>query len=234
MVVTFKDKFFFAAPAFGIILALFLFSSGGENTHHLWDEGHLTEIVTEFGYFAALIIFLKLAIEQNRGYLKFWFIFWMLCSLVFFGEETSWLQHYIKFQTPEALEQINTQEEFNLHNLDFLQSHSIHENGFSLRSIFTAQHMFQIGFLAYFLILPIICKFGFFKNIAEKLSIPLPGINVIAFIWIPVFTTIILALLSLSNPETKSAMAECREMFYGMGIGIFAISSLLTLRYHKI
>lgn len=234
MIITFKEKFFFIPALVGLVLAGFLFMSGGDNTHHLWDEGHLTEIVTEFGYLAAFFLFLNLALSEKGHFMKLWLYFWAFCSLLFFGEETSWLQHYIAYETPEGLSGINTQEEFNLHNLDFLQSSSIHGGeGFSIRNLLTAQHLFQMGFFAYFFALPLACKLRPFKNWAEKLEIPLPGLNVLLFIWVPVFTTIALSVLSLSDPATKSAMAEAREMFYGLGVGMFGISALITLRLNK-
>jgi len=39
----------------------------------------------------------------------------------FFGEETSYLQHYIGFSTPEAYAVLNAQNELNIHNLNPLQ-----------------------------------------------------------------------------------------------------------------
>ena len=41
-----------------------------------------------------------------------------LAALYFAGEEISWGQTYLRFSTPECLEQINRQKEFNLHNLE--------------------------------------------------------------------------------------------------------------------
>ncbi|MCC6907986.1 MAG: hypothetical protein IT430_08615 [Phycisphaerales bacterium] len=36
----------------------------------------------------------------------------------FLGEEISWGQHYLGYATPESIASLNSQEEFNLHNLD--------------------------------------------------------------------------------------------------------------------
>ena len=40
-----------------------------------------------------------------------------VAALYFAGEETSWGQHYVGFETPEGLARINEQKEFNLHNI---------------------------------------------------------------------------------------------------------------------
>lgn len=41
-------------------------------------------------------------------------------AVYFVGEETSWAQHYLHYQTPPAMARINTQGEFNFHNIDGL------------------------------------------------------------------------------------------------------------------
>ena len=45
---------------------------------------------------------------------------WLALAVIFFvfaGEESSWLQHYIGYDTPEALRDVNWQGELNLHNI---------------------------------------------------------------------------------------------------------------------
>ena len=234
MLIDFKENSFFIASAIAIILATFLFLTGGENTKHLWDEGHLTEIVTEFGYLAAIFLFFFLARRQVSLYLKLWLYFWSFCALVFFGEETSWLQHYANYTVPEDIAAMNTQSEFNLHNLNIFQSKSLMDGEVSLLSMISAQHLFQLGFFAYFLALPILATIPFFKSLVQKFEVPVIGIRMMIFIWVPTFITIAYSILSLSDPLTKSAMAEVREMCFGLGIGMFAISCLITLHLNKI
>lgn len=40
-----------------------------------------------------------------------------LAALYFAGEESSWGQHYLGFETPASVAKVNRQEEFNLHNI---------------------------------------------------------------------------------------------------------------------
>ena len=51
-----------------------------------------------------------------------------LLFVVACGEELSWGQHLLGFETPERLRSINAQEEFNLHNLSWLDSYDTSGN----------------------------------------------------------------------------------------------------------
>ncbi len=57
------------------------------------------EIATAIA-FAAAILFALVAAKYSSGWMRRHFILWFVLSLLFFGEETSWLQHYIKGNTP--------------------------------------------------------------------------------------------------------------------------------------
>lgn len=49
-------------------------------------------------------------------------IAWALLMFVFMGEELSWGQRIFGFATPESLKTINSQSEFNIHNIEFVDS----------------------------------------------------------------------------------------------------------------
>ena len=44
-----------------------------------------------------------------------------LAALYFAGEECSWGQAWLRFETPDAIARLNDQDEFNLHRLDFTE-----------------------------------------------------------------------------------------------------------------
>lgn len=225
----FKNNYLFIIPTLGALLSIFIFIAGGQNTLHLWDEGHLIEIISELGLLFGVFSFFYLGVNASAKGIRLWMFFWCILSLLLFGEETSWLQHYIMYEVPERIAAVNTQKEMNLHNLKFLQSYSlIGEDGLSLRNLLTAQNIFQFGFLSYFLIIPIIGKINFIGKYTHTLCIPMPGIKLMIFIWAPIILTIILSIFSLDAPVTKSAMAETREMFYGLAIGMFALTQILN------
>jgi hypothetical protein len=57
------------------------------------------------------------AAASGRRWLVGWLILFTLGCIYFAGEETSWGQHWIGWQTPEALSALNDQNETNLHNM---------------------------------------------------------------------------------------------------------------------
>ena len=229
MYTDFKNNYLFIIAALGIALSAFIFVTGGQNTENLWDEGHLFETITELGFLFGFFAFLYLGLHTKGKAPKFWMLLWAALSFLFLGEEASWGQHFLMYDVPEDISSMNVQGEMNLHNLVFLQSQGLQsDDGLSLRNLLTAQNLFQLGFLTYFLVMPIMGKISFFKTLVAKLNVPMPGVKLIVFIWIPIALTICLSVLSLQEPETKSAMAECREMFYGLGIGMFALALILN------
>jgi hypothetical protein len=50
--------------------------------------------------------------------LTIWFVMVTLGCVYFAGEDLSWGQHYIGWETPEHIAEINKQEETNLHNMN--------------------------------------------------------------------------------------------------------------------
>ncbi len=86
---------------------------------HIWIENGLVEnLQLIFLFISIVILSLTLKNATFRKY-KIFKIFLILklfgISFIFF-EESSWLQHFLSYQTPEILKNINYQKEFNLHN----------------------------------------------------------------------------------------------------------------------
>ncbi len=93
---------------------------------YFWGEDRLIEWLTCIGFFWASLICLGILIKfnplMNRWalfYLTGFFLFFFVCA----GEEISWGQRLLGFQTPEVLLEHNQQEEFNIHNLDLKLLH---------------------------------------------------------------------------------------------------------------
>jgi hypothetical protein len=95
--------------------------------HFRWFQGEdkVVEWITFGGFLAAGILALQ--------FTKFWTImplwtrvffiglglFFVICA----GEEISWGQRVLGFATPDSLIEINTQNEFNVHNIEFEHFH---------------------------------------------------------------------------------------------------------------
>jgi hypothetical protein len=107
--------------------------------------------------------------------------FFLLMAVVFIfgaGEEISWGQRLIGFETPAKMHELNVQEEFNFHNLEIFNIKSkegIRKTG--LAKLFTMKQLFLGSFLVYLILVPILTnRFEYLRKLFTKLFIPIPDI----------------------------------------------------------
>ena len=85
------------------------------------DEGgiveHATVLILLPGIAAGIAVFFYHRKNLPYPWLGWWVLMWTLACVYFAGEEISWGQWIFKWQTPEAIRQLNSQEETNLHNM---------------------------------------------------------------------------------------------------------------------
>lgn len=77
------------------------------------------EIGTILAYLPGIVaglLALRLGKHLSHPWLRAWLLLFVLGSLCIAGEEASWGQHYLHWNTPEAWAEINKQQETNLHN----------------------------------------------------------------------------------------------------------------------
>lgn len=105
---------------FGHYLALALL--GAETYDSVFVNEHgLTEQFTFIFALAAAVtgsVIIWQAMRAGQHWLAAWFGLFVLGCIYFGGEEASWGQHWIGWQTPEAWAHLNDQGETNLHNAD--------------------------------------------------------------------------------------------------------------------
>lgn len=87
-----------------------------------WEAGldrerGLIENLTALLLAAALWYFMQAARRPLTRAHRAWLLLLGLGALFFLGEEISWGQHYLGWETPGSLRQLNRQAETNLHNL---------------------------------------------------------------------------------------------------------------------
>ena len=111
-----------------VYLALLAYPQTRRFAVHMTDENYPVEIGTFFLLLVAagLSINLALRMARSREQLR-WRAFYLVFALLLFltaMEEISWGQWFFHFHTPDSISRINTQHEFNLHNLKGMGGHT--------------------------------------------------------------------------------------------------------------
>lgn len=216
-------------------LPVLVFAVGPEETGVIWS-GELSpvELVTALAYLtgACLAVYSAFHSWQLR---RWFFIAWVLVCLLNFGEETSWLQSYIQYSTPEVVAANNAQGEFNLHNLNFAQGS--HEDRLknvdsfgeliSSGTLWRPDRVFQYFFLAVFALYPLLNRVRKLPGFVTSQQLPCPGPRLLLSIWLPVVVTT--ALIFASSGVLVHALEEMREMFYAMAMAAFIFVSSRSL-----
>lgn len=78
---------------------------------------HLTVVVLVPGILSGLYTFWNYRDRLPSPYLGYWVMAWSLACIYFAGEEASWGQWYLGWETPDVLLKYNDQKETNLHNM---------------------------------------------------------------------------------------------------------------------
>jgi hypothetical protein len=86
------------------------------------QEDRIVENLQVVAFLLSSFIFLKLAIKEIKNNKLFSFFFFIAFLGLFFiaGEEISWGQRILGFETPSQLAARNSQNELTIHNIDFI------------------------------------------------------------------------------------------------------------------
>jgi len=109
-----------------------LMNSGSERN---FLETSLIEALEAIFWLAALVVYLlvlKKKASMRRPIL--WIIIFCILSLIAFGEETSWGQHFFRYSPPQFQVEFNFQKENNVHNINITKL-----LGFPTGSVFYSQ-----------------------------------------------------------------------------------------------
>jgi hypothetical protein len=154
-------------------------------------EDSFFEYATALLFLLASVMFFLLFFEKNTFYRetdrqlyntfskRIFFLLLAIMFFVFFGEEISWGQRILEFETPESVKSRNMQKEFNLHNFDvFHHWDSGKKFKSGLKSFFTAKRIFVYIFVLYLLLIPfLVNKSELFRRIAKWFYLPIPSIQ---------------------------------------------------------
>ncbi|MDD8046815.1 MAG: hypothetical protein PHF14_10165 [Verrucomicrobiota bacterium] len=126
-----KKKLLKLLIGYGVLAGLFLLywklRSVAPELHYRFVQGEdkAAEWITFFGFLGgAMACWMTLRFRAQMGWKGMGFfgmlgLFFFVCA----GEEISWGQRVFGFETPDAMLEVNEQEEFNLHNLSFEHLH---------------------------------------------------------------------------------------------------------------
>ncbi len=202
--------------AAGIIIVFIIWAEVSPSTlgRNCYEDG-LVEILTAIFLGLSCVGFILGArrsefLKSQDGKIQYFFMFaWAALMFLFMGEEASWGQWYFHFETPEAIKELNSQGEFNLHNLSQIQDGETAWNTHRLLSIF----MLIVGML-----LPGISLFEKGRELIQKFSIPVLPLAYVGF-----FVGSLLFEKYYYEILTDDAATEVRELLMAFGLLFFAI-----------
>lgn len=141
-----------------------------------------------------------------------------LFFFVAFGEELSWGQHYFGFATPAAIEQLNQQEELNLHNLSFIDSN---DDGGKKRGLMgkllNSNRLFDYFMFGLFLVAPWGSRlWSVFGSLYRGLGPPLMALALALPLVLNVALSVISEAYLVDNGFRHMATSEIRELNYAL------------------
>jgi len=179
-------------------------------------EDGIIENLSALSYLLSSIIFFVLVLKRKN---ILFYLVWMVCTLIFLGEETSWGQRIFNYEI-SSIQDKNLQNEVNIHNLEYFKSPKSHEISSWRDILLSSQNLFRIAFFTYFLVFPL-----FYFLVKRRYTFALlPSF----FYWgVFILFSISIVLKLLSDVNTGLPLAETREFLYAFTILIYSLCMYL-------
>ena len=224
------DRLPLAAFAAGcIVLLTIVLVSGPETAGRIALEDGPAEYLQALFYVGGLVASVW---AFMRGYNRLLAGLWAVLCLLFFGEETSWMQRIFDYSVP-SVEATSSQGEFNLHNQFIFGSGRLLAEGgglnFSLSALLNSQNIFRLGFFIYFLALPVMMFWQPIARLLGKVGFVCPPRQVLAVIW--PFVAVTFVFTSMHVEPMKFYLAEVRETVYAATIFIYCLALYVAGKY---
>ena len=213
-----------------LILSYSFLNFSPDNIVVVWGkEDGFFEWLTALCYFISFLL-LVLIYKKNKN------IFILFLGIVMFfgaGEELSWGQRIFGFATPEAVNQVNVQHEFNLHNTVLFDSrHLDMKLKTGIEKLFEMNFLLKLFFACFGILLPIcIYHVKIISNFIYKFKVPVPPISLGLFFSISWFLMKFSLTGNRSEGSVNRAGSEIAEF---IGSYIMVIISLYFYNYNKI
>lgn len=222
-----KSVFWFLA---GYILITYTVLAMGENAWGLMlPEDHYFENVGAGSLFIASVLFFYTFWRSWRVSQKpkmFWIkqLFFLFLGILFFfgaGEEISWGQRILNIETPTALNQVNTQNELNVHNITVFQE----------SKYFTVNRMFDVFWFTFAVLVPLLSftikKFRVFAGgLVTIVPLALSSLFVLNYFLAQVSKIIYRNVYTFDLIPFAQAVQEIKESNYSL---LFIIAGLFAL-----
>jgi hypothetical protein len=160
----------------------------------------------------------------------FYFLLGLFCFMCF-GEEISWGQHMMGWDTPAGLKERNVQGETNLHNLDIFYDKSTDFKNTGNHPTFNMTTLFSAFLFSYFILVPLVNKFfrpanKFFKYI----GLPCPPFWIAGLFLANYIAQKITRIDSLLIPMSKlRTLNELKESNYAFNLAVFGFYELKNI-----
>lgn len=143
---------------------------------YLNEENAPVEMGTAIFFFAGSLLLIR-SFFYNKN---LWLL--LLGFLLFFGagEELSWGQHLLHFRTPDVINSVNVQHEFNIHNIECFNTGNFNhtfKKGWS--RILEINFLFRVFCITYGILIPLIVLIipGLLE-ISKKIKFPVPPLSI--------------------------------------------------------
>lgn len=223
-----KPGIYFACAIY-IALTYSVLAMGNNMIAVTTPEDHYFELIGSFSLLVTALLFFYGFLIARRTLDKSWMsvvkklVYLGLAALFLFGagEEISWGQRLLGFQTPEQLAEVNTQKEFNTHNLAIWQN----------SKFLDANRLFDIFWFLFAVVTPAAALLvPSFRKFAGKF-IPIvhwaPGILFIYnYLWAKIAKVIFAGIYSYDNITLTQAVQEIKESNYAV---IFVLVGMLAV-----
>lgn len=216
-----KSLLILISSLFGLVSTLFVWFGETSVVSVLTREDGIVESLSAIFYLIAMVFGSISIFKADRVYLP---IIWTILCFIFLGEETSWFQRIFDYSVP-SIEQVNAQNEFNLHNLNVFHGGNLTDSPLTLDSLLKSQNLFRLGFFGYFLAAPFLLHIPIFRETSSKMGYKKPDSG---FTLVLLLVFVLSFLLALFSPvDTKRLLAETREMLYAFFIMLYVFAYML-------
>jgi hypothetical protein len=226
-------KFYITAVVLVIILSYSVYIFFDVKTvSNLGAEDHFFEWLTPIFFWIASALFFMIFLKTKN-------LFFLILAIAMFigaGEEISWGQRIFGFKTPEELNKVNVQGEFNFHNIAIFHGvNSQKKPVYGLKRIFEINFLFRLSTMLCGIILPFcVYHFKLISRLTTKFHIPVPPISIGLFFFINWFVFWVLHSFLLPKDSPQSYINASEEIFECIASFILLVISLYFFKKHKI